>query len=141
MKAYKKCSCCKAIKLVEEFNKSRAENDGLKRYCRDCSKEQIARYKKKKKGDIKVQPREPAPIGRPGCIVRDGVALIPDCEREEWVEMPVKICGRCGIDQHLDICLDCTSPVGGRDTSHSIRPLTRCEGCNEWGTYKSGCKC
>ena len=142
MKAYKSCSCCKAIKRVSEFNKSRAEKDGLKAYCRDCSKEQQARRKKRleKNGKITMRPREAVMLGRPGCIVRDGVAHVLDKDREEWIEMPVKLCEGCGIDQHLDICLDCIAPVG-LGTSQGIRPLYRCEDCNEWRSYKSGCKC
>lgn len=140
MKAYKKCSCCKAIKRVAEFNKSRAESDGLKSYCRDCSVKQCKKYRTKRTTQHSWSSPDNK-TGRPGCIVRDGVAFIPDCDRQEWVEMPVKICGRCGIDQHLDICLDCTNPVGQARSGQGINPLFRCEGCNEWRSYISGCRC
>tara|TARA_R100000458_G_C8186863_1_gene181930 strand:- start:227 stop:655 length:429 start_codon:yes stop_codon:yes gene_type:complete len=142
MKLYKKCSCCKAIKRLSEFNRSRAEKDGLKSYCRDCSKKQQAKYKRRysEPKNITKATRQAVMLGRPGCIVRDGVAHVLYKDREEWVEMPVKLCEICGIDQHLDICLDCSAPVG-LNTSQGIRPLYRCEDCNEWRSYKSGCKC
>ena len=74
-------------------------------------------------------------LGRPGCIVRDGVALVVDEEAETWREMPVKFCQKCGVDQHLDICLDCTSPVPW------VKPLAECPKCGDYFSTNIGCPC
>ena len=83
----------------------------------------------------------PLATGRPGCVVDRGVCRVLDEANERWVEMPVKHCKRCGVDQHLDVCLDCTAPVGAGDIQKSVRPLRRCVECSGWtpNVRCSGC--
>lgn len=80
----------------------------------------------------------PARLGRPGCVVYKDTALVPVALGEDdgrWLVMSVKHCKVCGVDQHLETCLDCTAPVGGGDKQKSIRPL---EPCTECGDYTPG---
>jgi hypothetical protein len=42
----KTCQRCKKTKKLDEFNKNRAESDGLQRYCRGCQKEAIKEWRK-----------------------------------------------------------------------------------------------
>ena len=124
----KKARCKSCYETIDPGDKE----ETAAKLCYYCALQRSANLQGRTRADYR--------LGRPGCIVRDGVALVPDEERQAWVEMPVKICEGCGIDQHLDICLDCISPVGSI-TSQRIRPLYRCKDCNEWRSYKSGCKC
>lgn len=40
----KKCGICKKIKKVKDFNKSKAQTDGLNKICRQCSNENSKKY-------------------------------------------------------------------------------------------------
>jgi hypothetical protein len=82
---------------------------------------------------LKVITRDlPSRLARPGCLTYGSTCRVLDEANERWVEMPVKHCKRCGIDQHLDVCLDCAAPVGARDKQKSIRPLQGCVDCGAW---------
>lgn len=78
-------------------------------------------------------------IGRPGCIVYKGACMVLDESRETWQLAPVKPCKTCGVDQHLDECLDCLAPVGVGDKQKAVRPLKPCSGCGGWSP--GGQKC
>lgn len=41
----KRCSTCKEIKPVSEFNKNRSAKDGLQKQCKDCHRECVRRYR------------------------------------------------------------------------------------------------
>lgn len=40
----KKCTACKAIKSVSDFNKNKAKSDGLNNICRECSNKRSRQY-------------------------------------------------------------------------------------------------
>lgn len=147
----KKCATCgKTKKLHDAFNKDKARPDGRQTSCKVCQRKYRLNYKRKPRcktcrrvlaeGEpeccANYQKRSRTAVtsigtGRPGCIVRDGQAWVPDVAREEWIAHEVKVCSKCGIDQHLDTCLDCTSPVS-LSKSTPIRPLSPCRDCGDW---------
>jgi len=57
-----------------------------------------------------IGERNEESCARPGCIIHRGrVALVVDEQAETWAVAPICNCQRCGLDQHLSVCLDCLS--------------------------------
>lgn len=158
----KRCpECCESLPL-DSFSRDVSTRDKLRRICRGCAVVKQREYRKRSKSracpscrrtltadepdgrcggcDATAAGRAlkaglPARLGRPGCIVYKRTALVPVVLGEDdgrWLVMSVKNCKVCGVDQHLETCLDCTDPVGGGDKQKSIRPLEPCAECGEF---------
>ena len=54
----KRCSCCKAFKAHSEFGKQTCRNDGLRPYCKECTKAKNAIYEAKNKEKRSIQSAE-----------------------------------------------------------------------------------
>ena len=54
----KKCSTCKVEKELSEFNKQKANKDGLQGQCKDCKNEYSKQWKQANKGNIKEYNKE-----------------------------------------------------------------------------------
>lgn len=100
--------------------------------CRACSNIQ---------GMNQLQQRVHNWDSRPGCLLRDGLAWVCDVAAERWVAHEIQECRICGIDQHLDECLDCTAPIGmgKKDASKRIRPMKKCVDCGAWDPFTPRC--
>jgi len=160
----KTCIKCGEAKALDAFSRNSATPDGLRYECRPCDAIRNRQYKlnqrrkctscRRKLADneapgkcdgckvrlrlSKMSQSLPEMLGRPGCIIAGGVCQVLDEPGERWVEMPVVNCKTCGLDQHLDECLDCTAPVGQGDKQKSVRPLRHCVDCGDW-TPNSRC--
>ena len=115
--------------------------EGEEALCEQCSSVTVGGVRGYSKG-LSAPGLHLPRIGRPGCVVHGSAALVPDEEKECWVSYPVKLCRICGLDQHLDECLDCVSPVSPNFNSSNtmiIRLLRECTGCSDWTPGKSDC--
>lgn len=158
----RECTACRQHLDESMFGQhNRRGKESLRRVCKPCdvvqSRQRKARRKRagnvcpscRRTKDITEPPGKcsgciisgnltrltaslPSRVGRPGCIVYGSVCKVPDEANERWVEMPAVNCQRCGLDQHLPVCLDCSSPVGQGDKQKSVRPLKPCVDCGEW---------
>ena len=159
----KRCSTCSKVLPTTEFTKDKQKPDGLRNYCRSCARERARAYRartsickscrtvkpanelnedRKCSGcvNIKMLPNLTCPgTGRPGCIIYKGCAIVLDEPNESWYLAEIKHCGICGVDQHLDVCLDCTNPIGSGDKQKRIRPLKPCPGCSCWSPGGQRC--
>ena len=133
-KGQSECKVCSAARW-----KGRKER--LCRGCRlTCTRDELKDGKCAGCRTISTLPPVPSPQpARPGCIIYKGVCLVLELEAESWRIAPVKVCKQCGVDQHLEVCLDCTDPVGAGDKQKSIRPLRPCPDCRAWSP--GGQKC
>jgi hypothetical protein len=157
----KRCSSCGKVQSTTAFSKDKTKKDGLRNYCRSCSSKRAKAYRARTdickscrtvRTDLDEEGRcsgcvalKALPsvsclgVGRPGCILYKGCAIVVDEEKESWFLAEIKNCQVCGVDQHLDICLDCSEPVGSGDKQKKIRPLKPCPQCGEWSA--GGMRC
>ena len=54
----KRCSKCKEVKPLKEFNKNRAMQDGFSHYCKICSRIESAKWREKNKEKIEEYKRK-----------------------------------------------------------------------------------
>lgn len=147
----KECDTCGETKrLHDRFRKT---GGGRSSTCKSCERKHKRRCRTCRRVLALGEPdccatfqlREKLPVtapgtGRPGCIVRDGKAWVPDAELEDWVPHEIKFCSICGVDQHLDECLDCTSPVSTSKRT-PINPLKPCIDCGAWSPTERCWEC
>lgn len=156
----KECNRCGETYPLDGFAIDRKRADGRQSICKVCRRAEAKEYEASRRrcktcrrvlalGEpdccATFQLREKLPAtapgtGRPGCIVRDGKAWVPDAELEDWVPHEIKFCSICGVDQHLDECLDCTSPVSTSKRT-PINPLKPCVDCGAWSPTERCWEC
>lgn len=56
----KRCNTCKKSKPERDFNKHKANSDGLQGQCKKCQKEYLAQWKKENKERVNKQNAEAA---------------------------------------------------------------------------------
>ncbi len=66
----KRCSHCKAVKPLSEFNRNRSCPDGLQHYCKECQRESGNRYTRSEKGRASRTAYERSAKGR--ALIREG---------------------------------------------------------------------
>lgn len=155
----KTCSRCHTTQPFEAFTKCSTSKGGRRGTCLKCTAAAKRKYNRdpnrrvcpscRRAKDITEPPGKcspciishnltrltaslPSRAGRPGCVVYGSVCQVLDEANERWVEMPAVNCKTCGVDQHLEECLDCTAPIGQGDKQKSVRALRQCAGCSEW---------
>lgn len=54
----KKCSKCKEVKAVDEFNKNKGEKDGFSHYCRECTSEKNRKFRESNREAVLERERK-----------------------------------------------------------------------------------
>jgi hypothetical protein len=108
----KTCTSCLEVKPLSAFgHNGQVHYPKLRSYCKSCGSAAGTIRNRRRALQQAKRSLDEAPLpsdARPGCLLRRGVALVPDCEQERWTVGPVVRCSECGLDQHLELCLECS---------------------------------